>query len=566
MDRRQTAGSYRYPGLYHLFSVVWILLTVGTFSVRGQGVGRAPFVLDSLYLHQVNIADTTPPYDLFEKLTNLPHFLTKESVIRRGSRLFFSPGDTVRPHTVDEFDRYLRDLGVFARIDFEVDFGDTATSRSLNRILRTRTEDGWSLVLKPYDEPGEDETAWLLVEENLFGYAKKLGLGADLFSPSDSSWRAVAEYRDPDFFGTHHRLQSLALWSKRLTRVEVDLRRPFYTDQASHAWGGAFRIADGYERFFFPDRSPGAELSYRADTGLSLRYDAEGWYGNSNSKDDLFHASLRLSYNRHDLESGNPHPRAFENSIGLFGGIGSLRRDYVRLEGYEFSGPRLVPIGAQGRVSIGKFFPHHNGPDDPVYVGGDVRKSMLAGDFYSFVKAEAGTGFQEKETVFTMFRGTVSGGLKVGPGVLAVMGQLSAIWRWPRYVWLPATRGDIGLRGYGDLEVFGDNRLGFNLDYRLFPLVDLELWEVGIAGFWDVVGSWNQAELFGSTRFHNGAGLGIRIGNSKSINSGFVRVDFGWNFDRGELGEISFGVHEAFDIFGSLDFEPPGPFVPDRGI
>ena len=108
---------------------------------------------------------------------------------------------------------------------------------------------------------------------------------------------------------------------------------------------------------------------------------------------------------------------------------------------------------------------------------------MITGSFYSFVKAEAGTGFSGKETILTMFRGTASGGIKVGPGLFAAIGQLSTVWRWPRYVWVSATRGDLDLRGYDDREVFGDNRLGFNLDYRLFPLVDLGFWEVGLGRF-----------------------------------------------------------------------------------
>ena len=551
------------PSVGGVCSLIVLSFTFPTFlNGQEQEPIRAPFVLDSLHIDRVHVADTTPPYDLFERLTNLPHALTKESVLRRGAELIIDPLDTVQPHNVDEYERYLRELDVFATINFEVDYGDTATSQSLHRILKTRTEDGWSLVLEPYREPGEDQTAWVAIEQNLFGYAKRLGLGADLISPSDSTWRGLLFYRDPAFFGTSHRFDGFGLWSEGLKRVGVDLSKPFYSDNTAHSWGGGVEFADGYEQFFFRNGDPEPEQAWVVDTNFSTRYTLQGWYGNSNHKEDLFHASLALSYNRLDLASGNMHARAFDNSASIFGGIGSLRRDYVRLEGYEFSGSRLVPIGAQGRVSIGKIFAHHDGLDDLVYVGGDVRKSMLTGSFYSFVKAEAGTGFSGKETLLTMFRGTASGALNLGPGVLAGMAQFSTVWRWPRYVWISAARGDIGLRGYDDREVFGDNRLGLNLDYRLFPIVDIGLWEVGLAGFWDVTGVWNQAELFGNTRFHNGAGLGIRIGNSKKISAGFVRVDVGWNFDRGEIGEVSFGVHEAFDLFGRLDFEPPAPYTP----
>ncbi len=556
-----TNSHTRFVYLLPLLCVLIFLLFISSDLLRAQEQIREPFILDSLYFNRINIADTTSPYSLFEQLTNLPHALTKESVLRRGAGLVLGRLDTIQPHNVDEYERYLRELGVFSTIVFELDFGDTATSRPLNRILKTRTEDGWSLVIEPYREPGEDRTAWVLVEANLLGYAKRLGLGADLISPLDSTWRSLLQYRDPALFGTSYLFDGFALWSRGLKRLEVDLRRPFYSDLTPHSWGGEARFADGYE-LFFRDRTPDPEQFWVADTNYSFRYGLSAWYGNSNRDEDLFHAALAVSYNRHDLESGNAYPRAFDNSVSIFGGIGSLRREYVHLDGYDFSGSRLVPIGAQGRVSIGKFFAHHDGLDDVVYVGGDIRKSMISRSFYSFVKAEAGTGFSGKETLLTMFRGTASGGVKLGPGILAAMGQLSVAWRWPRYLWVSGARGDIGLRGYDDREVFGDNRLGFNVDYRLFPMIDLGLWEVGLAGFWDVAGLWNQAELFGKTRFHNGAGVGIRIGNSKKVDGGVLRVDIGWNFDRGEIGEIDFGIHEAFDLFGTLDFEPPAPYTP----
>ncbi|MEZ4783782.1 MAG: hypothetical protein R3F28_06870 [Candidatus Kapaibacterium sp.] len=210
-----------------LFFLGVILSLVNLGKLQAQSLGKELFILDSLYLQQVNVADTAAPYELYEKLTNLPHFMTKESVIRRGSHLFFTPGDTVSPHNVDEFERYLRELGVFSHVNFNVDFGDTATSRSIPRILQAKVDDSWSLVVKPYHELGEDRTAWLLIEENLFGYAKKLGIGGDLLSPSDSTWRGIVTYRDPDFLGTSHRLESFVLFSQPLTRVEVDLQRPF---------------------------------------------------------------------------------------------------------------------------------------------------------------------------------------------------------------------------------------------------------------------------------------------------------------------------------------------------
>ena len=88
------------------------------------------------------------------------------------------------------------------------------------------------------------------------------------------------------------------------------------------------------------------------------------------------------------------------------------------------------------------------------------------------------------------------------------------------------------------------------------------MWEGGVTLFHDIAGYWNQGVPFSSVRFHNAAGLGLRIGNSENIDAGFLRVDFAWNFDRNEFGGISFDFTEAFDLFGTLDYRSPGPIRP----
>lgn len=535
-------------------------------SLRAQPYDVAPSTLDTVRFHLVNIADTTDPYDTFEKLTNLPHALTKESVPRHGVELTLGQYDTLNAHAFDEYEEYLRDLGVFSSIQFELETWaaeERGKKKSLPKTdLFVRTEDSWSLVLEPYNDPPDERTAWMLVEQNLLGYAKRLGIGGDLQSPGDSLWRGLLTYRDPNLFGTSLQLDGRLVWSRPQKKLDLELDRPFYSDLTRRAYGGTFRWGDGEDRFYFHDRTPGAELFYSSDTNRSTRYDVNGWIGFSNHDNDAFRFAASIGYNRLDLESGTAYPRAFENSVGFFVGLSSLRRKFARIRDYEFTGTRLAPIGAQGRISIGKISPTNGGLDNVVYFGAEAEQSVLWGDFYGYASIQAGTGLRQKQAQFTLQRATASGALPLGPGVAAARIEQSTIWRWPRYVILALGQVEGGVRGYDYLDVFGDSRIIVNLEYRLFPVANLWLWDLGLAAFYDVGGVWDQGQQFTSARFHSGAGLGVRLGKSNGIDAGFVRVDVAWNFDRGEIGRVDFGIREAFDIFGTLDFVPPGPYIP----
>lgn len=546
-------------------TLVCIHCCLGEMKLSAQTDSIPPFFLDSVRYTRIHIADTTQPYDLFEKLTNLPHVLTKESVLRKGTELTLDLRDTIDRHGLNEYEAYLRQLGVFGSIDFQVNRqeGRAAVPEAM---LDVTTEDGWSLYAEPYYDPEDDRTAWYLLEGNLLGYAKRLGIGGDLQSPSDSLWRGILSYSDPDLFGTSYQLSGSALYSRPVSGFDIDVRRPFYSDRTPRAWGGSFHWADGENRFFFPrfEFAGPDEQFYTSDTNISNRYGFDGWVGFSNRKNDVFRTSLALSYNRLDLESGTAYPEAFDNSVGFFVGISSLRRSYVHLKDYEFTGTSLVPIGAQGRISIGKISPHNDGLDNVIYVGADLRQSVLWGDFYGFISGGGGTGIQKRESRFIMQHFTASGAMPVGPGTIAARVNQSTVWRWPRYVLLSIAEVEGGVRGYDYLDAFGDNRLLANVEYRLFPVLGLGLWDLGVAGFYDIGGVWDQGDPFSATRFHSGAGLGLRLGKSGGIDAGFVRVDFAWNFDKGEFGGISFGIEEAFNVFGDLEYSPPGPYIPSR--
>lgn len=535
-------------------------------SLRAQADNVPPSTLDSVRFERGNVADTTPPYDLYEKIVNLPHVLTHESVLQKGVELTLGEYDTLSPHAFNEYELYLRDLEVLSSIRFETETTPGVERGRKKSLARTdvvvRTEDAWSLLVDFYSKLPDDRTAVLLVEKNLLGYAKQIGIGGDFQSPSDSLWRGIVSYRDPDLFGTALQLGGRVVYSRPTTEIDFQIGRPFYSDRTPRAYGGTLTWADGKDHFFFHDRTPGADRFYSSDTNTSTRYNAKGWVSFANYEKDVFRFSVALDYNRLDLDAGTSYRRLGDNSVGFLLGISSLGGEYARLKDYEFSGTRLVRIGGQGRISAGKISPINGGGDNLVYFGAEARQSVLWGDFYGFASIQAGTGLRQKQAQFTMERATASGAVPFGPGIVAARVEQSTIWRWPRYVLLPLADADGGVRGYDYLDAFGDNRLLCNLEYRLFPITRITLWDLGLAAFYDFGGVWDQGESFTSTRFHSGAGLGVRLGKSGGIDAGFVRVDVAWNFDKNKIGGISLGVREAFDVFGTLEYAPPAPYTP----
>ena len=110
--------------------------------------------------------------------------------------------------------------------------------------------------------------------------------------------------------------------------------------------------------------------------------------------------------------------------------------------------------------------------------------------------------------------------------------------------------GDTGLRGYRLHAFSGDSSLLINLEERIF--LGRELWQVvspGLAVFVDAGNAANGSDAFDPRDLHVDAGVGLRIGASRSPRSIF-RLDFAWAFNPDPLGRdgllISFSGSQAF--------------------
>lgn len=519
----------------------------------------APFILRDIYLDRKNVFDTTgQDIPWLGSFFNSLHAVTRSQVV--GHEVFIHPGDTVNQQMLDEVERNLRALGVFSGVALKVVPIDSTDRRPFARAdLQITTRDSWSTQVTGSISTGGNAVSYggALQEVNLFGYAYQVAIGADYTNINDRGWRYTGSFLDPNIYGSHIRAGGGFSVSDLANYGELSIVRPYYSDASRHAFGfGASRF-DGRDFLYtHTDNVQVVQVPLVATNVL-------GWYSTaSNNVSDLFRWSFALSYNRTVRDSFPEVRSAFENSVGAFIGLNSLRRTFVRMKDVDHHGESLVPIGASGGAVLGKVSPHHGGFDNIFYIGADAHKAVQSGGLYGFASIEAGTGLSGKEAEFTLERVTAGGALKLGPGALTAHFRQSTVWHWPRYI-LKTLDNLTGLRAYEVDGLVGDNKILINTEYAAFPDVRLLLFKFGVAAFYDIGAVWDQSEQLGNTRFHSSAGIGLRITNLRAaVDNSVLRVDFAYNFDERKFTQVIISTQKAFDVFGTLETRVPAPFTP----
>jgi hypothetical protein len=396
-------------------------------------------------------------------------------------------------------------------------------------------------------------------EVNLFGLAKQIGAGLEYTTKPGRYWRATALALDPNIAGTHIRVGGNGSTANGEKALALFFERPFYSVRQPQA----FSTSGSYYR--------GPELfRLHSDSVLSVELPSErtnfaAWTGwKRGGLDDAFRALVRGTYNRASLDNNvlSLH-RAFDNSVGMFGGVSSVRRHYKWVNHVDMNGEQIVDVGGMGSVVIGKISPIAGGLDNVPYLTAEARQGgFLGDDLYLFGSVAAGTGFAGRSARLTSERVVGSALLLIKPGAIAARIEQFNVWNWPRYVAQSLDKTN-GLRGYDQLQIIGDNRLVANFEYRLFPILPILLFNVGMTAFYDVGAVWNQGEKITDSRFHNSAGIGFRVASRNgTVNTGYLRADIAYNFDDGKIKWINISTREFFNAFGSLEPSAPGPLAP----
>ena len=532
------------------------MLRLVALTVVGSLLSICPALsqeVDSTSIEVRSLLESSTHSSSLTSLVNSLHVNTNPAVIQRIIARTALQGDTLHARFPEELERNLRELVPFRSYVQEIR-GDS--------VITVSVAESWSLLPELLHQRGNPLELLILKEHNLIGTAKSISLGSDIDPVSSGSRRYLAGFSDPELFNTPLRLSTTVVGSQDQLSIRLSLQRPFHSDFVPIVYGlnGMVRDGDGVYYSGDPGRRTG---EFTADTLQESQLDVVGWIGTGSTTDDLFVGGGAVHINQHSSNSRSPRERAFANTIGLFAGIQSLRREYDLFEDFDGRGDRFEPSGGMGRVSIGKFISAGGGNDDLLYLGAGAAQSIGGARSFVHFRIDAGTALRDKETELTLLRGGSSGGFRLGPGLLAYSAEVEVVWRWQRYLFSPAADSDIPFRGYSDLDVFGDNHLAASFEYRILPGFELGPWEVSGTLFHDVAGYWNLGNDFSKTVFHHALGAGIRLGHADGPARPLFRIDFPYNVDQGRFTGVALGMSEAFDLFGSLEYAPPGPVLPD---
>ncbi|MGK2859607.1 MAG: POTRA domain-containing protein [Thermoanaerobaculia bacterium] len=530
------AGSIR-SGL-----IVAILLGIAFFATQVDAeeplrVGTVAVFTDDVYTAEE--ASSGKAYGVVNSL----HIKTRESVVRR--LLLFREGDVFIESRLAESERNLRALGFIRAATV------TASEPHDGVVdITVVTQDAWST------EPGGSigsagggtDASLELRETNFLGLGKEMSVAYDT-DPDRSGYSL--RYEDPVAFGPYWRGELVYADNSDGSRARVLVDRPFFS--FSTPWSvRALADDETLESRIYSDAVVVSEFSE------SRRTLAFG-FGRGLVVNDARAHRMTIGF---ELES-----REFTPLLdGLTTTLPADREFRYVIVGYEYARNQFRKLNFVDRdmryedYRVGTKLDLRAGISPAVF-GVDDTSGILG--------ASVSRGFAL--TPDSLLLGAVSWESRVGAanrnqmlgldlryirrtdGVHphALVGRVSA----RRGSELDEEKqlfadGDTGLRGYRLHAFSGDSSLLINLEERIF--LGRELWQVvspGLAVFIDVGNAANGSDAFDLGSLHVDAGVGLRIGASRSPRSIF-RLDFAWAFDPDPLGRdgllISFSGSQAF--------------------
>jgi hypothetical protein len=517
---------------------------LGPVNLAGQSTPDTASVDSALILRGILLQrrDIFDPNERswFALLANKLHFQTRVPVIRR--ELLLRPGQPYDSALAAESERNLRSLGIFRRVQVD------SVRRDSGLVLRVVTKDGWSTQLDWRFRSTGGEVAFTigLVETNLLGTASTAALR--YASDPDRSSVALNFRRRRLFAGT------VGLGVQYENRSDgnigaVAIERPFFASNSPRAFllsaenreervlrfrGGQDQAQDTLSRRFSLVRGAMAWALQASPTGY-LRIGAAAQV----RRDD----TLRV-------ESPAPFSKTVTGAIGPY--LVWNRARFLVARGYAgFAREEDVDLGTTVRVGLElapKAFGYDRNGLGPE-VGGRVGASMPGG--FAYIDAVANGLFTSAglDSGAVQLAGTVV--LQPAPRHVAVFHAEGGWLEDP----VPGEEFDLGLgsgpRAFGSHAFTGDRSFFGTAEYR-YTIVD-DLWGLvglGIAGFVDHGGAWYAGE---PRRVGWDAGVGVRLGASRSTDTPAVRFDLAHRFanDVDPAGWV-LTVGKGFAFSGSL--------------
>jgi hypothetical protein len=497
-------------------------------AVAGKKIGTVHIVTE-------NIFDPARPGErrrLF-RLVNRLHRTTRPEVIQH--QLLFQPGDAFSAETVRETERLLRGN----RYLYEATIRPIA--EDADRVdLEVITRDVWTLQggLDFHRAGGTNSTTFDLEDENFFGTGKDVQVAR--LSNVDRTSKLV-RYRDPSLAGTHGTVDfTFADNSDGNTRI-LEVERPFYALDSRWAMGFSalhdLRVDPLYEGGDVVDRFRGRHDFLEVYGGLSP--------GLLDGVTQRFRFGFTYDRNLFGAVPGYAPPDAASADR-------TLAYPWI---GYEFVEDGFVTVRDFDQiqrtedVNLGRVLDVRFGWSSPMF-GGDRSRLIMTS------AATDGWAFGPRQIL--LLRGSLSGRLRggavengiagagvryyvrtFGNGLFVVKSQADMAENLDFENQL-LLGGDNGLRGYPLRYQAGDRRFLVSLEQRFYGSREyFNLVNLGAAVFFDAGRAWfvepppavlplaaTQRQLL------KDAGVGLRLGSSRSSRGAVVHLDVAYPIDR----------------------------------
>lgn len=506
-------------------------------------------------------------------ILNSLHIQTRESVIRR--RLLFREGDSVNSEILRETEKNLRSEEFLADAYVEIEKRDDSTS-----IIKVTTFDQWTTTLGANLNRKGGEWIWWLgpVESNLLGYGQRLGffVGHDL-EHGDMRW---FDYANTYFTPLRLALTGSYTWMSDGYSYKGSISRPLRSRE--DAWGFTFsmdgsllsdnlylsgndipiRLLDSLQaegrlksvdKYFGKTHSVGYwnRLGYHATYlgvtrtfGHKLKASVTPYY----NRVDRYLAGRFNAYdttlNRLIGKSSEPslylrHNEEFGTTFSLYQYDFKTVRNFRNLKWSENieTGWRLSTSIAQNQTWLGA------NQDDWYFSHAGVYNDTWANKVFLNSSASMGYFLRDGESIID---GTLSGNLET---------QWKPLW-WTSFLALGSyshifsdadsrdlTLGDDnGLNGYPNFFYAGKARVLMAVEERFFPPLEALTLVPALAIYFNAgntYATYNDVDL---GDLHYAAGIGLRIGFSKSVQKVVNHLNLSWPVGEKHLSGPVFGI------------------------
>ena len=482
---------------------------------------------------------------------NVVHSDTRHYIIRR--ELLFDIDDPVLEKSFKETERNLRALGFLTNVSVS----ETGTLDDGRSVVTVRVQETWSLTTQVSLSRASGRTRWglLLADTNFLGYG--VNLNAGLGRNEDHSF-SVLNFQNRRILGSPLRFGLTRMNRSDGHYSNISLDKPYYTQDTG--WGFGLNFWDGVSepRFYLDAHDLGGPA-----TGEALY-----------AKLPIEDVGLRFSISRRMTESGrgaivrvgvggtvSDHSASVPADIRLSDGrvIGGAileaaeNRALERVDGLALR--PMIFLEAQGRHWTRARNVLRMGPVEDLLLDPHLRLSL------GMDLEKAGDGGQ------VILEGLLQDWSRVGGGhlFLSLIGEAGfGDWRY-RYhsvqglggLFLPhgrrrttrvffeaahganmlGTRALVlglsrGMRTLGYDGRVGDRLLRWNVEHRLrLPGEMLGLYNTGVAIHYSGGAAWWAGDGAGPGGARHEAGIGLRLGPSRSAEADIVRIDLTWPLD-----------------------------------